>query len=104
MKVKHSFNYQQLLSVRKKYVKILCDSIKSTQPPLLDSQCLQEESTSTSSQLAELMMVARVNLAGELPCDLPQDTMLSRGTFLINLEGKHTDLSRMIQALLFLFG
>lgn len=53
-----------------------------------DPQCLQAEATSTSSQLAELMMVARVNLTSELPCDLPQDALQSHGTFLINLEGE----------------
>ncbi|XP_070776189.1 isoleucine--tRNA ligase, mitochondrial isoform X2 [Enoplosus armatus] len=50
-------------------------------------ESLQEKPTSTSSQLAELMMVARVNLASELPRDLPPDALLSHGTFLINLEG-----------------
>ncbi|XP_067335209.1 isoleucine--tRNA ligase, mitochondrial-like isoform X2 [Channa argus] len=48
---------------------------------------LQEEPTSTSSQLAELMMAARVNLTSELPRDLPPDVLLKHGTFLINLEG-----------------
>ncbi|CAF93909.1 unnamed protein product, partial [Tetraodon nigroviridis] len=50
-------------------------------------ECLQGEATSTSSQLAELMMVARVDLTSELPVDLPPDALLSHGTFLINLEG-----------------
>ncbi|XP_049917306.1 isoleucine--tRNA ligase, mitochondrial isoform X2 [Epinephelus moara] len=50
-------------------------------------ESLQEEPSSTSSQLAELMMVARVNLTGQLPRDLPPDAVLSHGTFLINLEG-----------------
>uniref|UniRef100_A0A8C2X1S6 Isoleucine--tRNA ligase, mitochondrial n=1 Tax=Cyclopterus lumpus TaxID=8103 RepID=A0A8C2X1S6_CYCLU len=50
-------------------------------------ESLQEEATSTSSQLAELMTVARVNLASGLPRDLPPDAPLSHGTFLINLEG-----------------
>ncbi|XP_041669016.1 isoleucine--tRNA ligase, mitochondrial isoform X2 [Cheilinus undulatus] len=50
-------------------------------------ESLQEEPSSTSSQLAELMMVARVNLTSELPRDLPHDAVLSHGTFLINLEG-----------------
>lgn len=75
---------------------LYCQSIKETicmkwqkscPPPLL-SQSLQEESTSTSSQLAELMMVARVNLTSALPRDLPPDALLSHGTFLINLEGE----------------
>uniref|UniRef100_A0A3P8UCB2 Isoleucine--tRNA ligase, mitochondrial n=1 Tax=Cynoglossus semilaevis TaxID=244447 RepID=A0A3P8UCB2_CYNSE len=50
-------------------------------------ESLQEEPTSTSSQLAELMMAARVNLTSELPRDLPSDALLHHGTFLINLEG-----------------
>ncbi|KAI3367979.1 hypothetical protein L3Q82_026802 [Scortum barcoo] len=50
-------------------------------------ESLQEEPTSTSSQLVELMMVARVTLTSELPRDLPPDALLSHGTFLINLEG-----------------
>uniref|UniRef100_A0A8D0D5P3 isoleucine--tRNA ligase n=1 Tax=Sander lucioperca TaxID=283035 RepID=A0A8D0D5P3_SANLU len=50
-------------------------------------ESLQDEATSTSSQLAELMMVARVSLTSELPRDLPPDALLSHGTFLINLEG-----------------
>nr|XP_019940532.1 PREDICTED: isoleucine--tRNA ligase, mitochondrial isoform X1 [Paralichthys olivaceus] len=52
---------------------------------LLES--LQEEPTSTSSQLAELMMAARVTLTSELPRDLPPDALQNHGTFLINLEG-----------------
>uniref|UniRef100_A0A672HPP8 Isoleucine--tRNA ligase, mitochondrial n=1 Tax=Salarias fasciatus TaxID=181472 RepID=A0A672HPP8_SALFA len=50
-------------------------------------ESLQEEPSSTSSQLAELMMAARVNLTSEMPRDLPPDALLSHGTFLINLEG-----------------
>ncbi|KAM9777966.1 isoleucine--tRNA ligase, mitochondrial [Neosynchiropus ocellatus] len=50
-------------------------------------ESLQEEPSSTSSQLAELMMSARVNLCGVLPRDLPADALLSHGSFLINLEG-----------------
>lgn len=57
-------------------------------PPRLHFQSLQEEPTSTTSQLAELMMSARVNLTSELPRDLPPDTTLNHGTFLINLEGE----------------
>ncbi|XP_023250466.1 isoleucine--tRNA ligase, mitochondrial isoform X3 [Seriola lalandi dorsalis] len=49
-------------------------------------ESLQEEPTSTSSQLAELMMAARVNLTSALPRDLPSDALLNHGTFLINLE------------------
>ncbi|XP_054894348.1 isoleucine--tRNA ligase, mitochondrial isoform X1 [Poeciliopsis prolifica] len=50
-------------------------------------ESLQEEPSSTDSQLAELMMAARVNLTSKLPRDLHPDALLSRGTFLINLEG-----------------
>ncbi|KAM8914621.1 isoleucine--tRNA ligase, mitochondrial-like isoform 2-T2 [Spinachia spinachia] len=50
-------------------------------------ESLQEEATSTSSQLAELMTVARVTLTSALPRDLPPDALLSHGTFLINLDG-----------------
>uniref|UniRef100_A0AAQ4QAJ2 Isoleucine--tRNA ligase, mitochondrial n=2 Tax=Gasterosteus aculeatus aculeatus TaxID=481459 RepID=A0AAQ4QAJ2_GASAC len=50
-------------------------------------ESLQEEATSTSSQLAELMTVARVTLTGALPRDLPPGALLSTGSFLINLEG-----------------
>lgn len=50
-------------------------------------ESLQEEPTSTSSQLAELMMAARVNLSSQLPRDLPPDALLKHGSFLINLEG-----------------
>ncbi|XP_047466437.1 isoleucine--tRNA ligase, mitochondrial isoform X2 [Mugil cephalus] len=50
-------------------------------------ESLQEEPTSTTSQLAELMMAARVSLTTELPRDLHPDAQLSHGTFLINLEG-----------------
>lgn len=50
-------------------------------------ESLQEEPSSTSSQLAELMMVSRVNLGSELPRDLPSDALVSHGNFLINLEG-----------------
>lgn len=51
-------------------------------------QSLQDEPTSTSSQLVELMMAARVSLTSELPRDLPPEALLNRGTFLINLEGE----------------
>ncbi|XP_017287243.1 isoleucine--tRNA ligase, mitochondrial isoform X2 [Kryptolebias marmoratus] len=50
-------------------------------------ESLQEEPTSTTSQLAELMMAARVNLTSELPRDLHPDALVNHGTFLINLEG-----------------
>lgn len=51
-------------------------------------QSLQEEPTSTTSQLAELMMAARVNLATKMPRDLDPEALLNHGTFLINLEGE----------------
>lgn len=60
----------------------------SSYPSRLHFQSLQEEPTSTSSQLAELMMAARVNLTSELPRDLPSDALLNHGNFLINLEGE----------------
>lgn len=50
-------------------------------------ESLQEESTSTTSQLVELMMAARVNLTTEMPRDLHPEALLNHGTFLINLEG-----------------
>uniref|UniRef100_A0A1A7WUH5 Isoleucine--tRNA ligase, mitochondrial n=2 Tax=Iconisemion striatum TaxID=60296 RepID=A0A1A7WUH5_9TELE len=50
-------------------------------------ESLQEESSSTTSQLVELMMAARVDLTSELPRDLHPDVLLNHGTFLINLEG-----------------
>lgn len=52
------------------------------------SQSLQEEQSSCSSQLVELMMSSRVDLVSELPRDLPPGTLLSHGSFLINLEGE----------------
>ncbi|XP_068194283.1 isoleucine--tRNA ligase, mitochondrial isoform X2 [Antennarius striatus] len=59
------------------------------QPSLLFElmESFQEEPTSTSSQLAELMMVGRVSLTTELPRDLPPDALICHGTFLIDLEG-----------------
>nr|XP_061798836.1 isoleucine--tRNA ligase, mitochondrial-like [Nerophis lumbriciformis] len=50
-------------------------------------ESLQEDPSSTSSQLVELMMSARVNLTSTMPRDLPPETLTSHGTFLINLEG-----------------
>ncbi|KAG7249133.1 hypothetical protein CRUP_013495 [Coryphaenoides rupestris] len=50
-------------------------------------ESLQEEPTSTCSQLTELMMSARTTLTSALPRDLPTDAVLSSGSFLINLEG-----------------
>ncbi|XP_063039866.1 isoleucine--tRNA ligase, mitochondrial isoform X2 [Engraulis encrasicolus] len=50
-------------------------------------ESLQEEPTATFSQLTELMMASRVTLTSSLPRDLPEDALISRGSFLINLEG-----------------
>ncbi|XP_030642225.1 isoleucine--tRNA ligase, mitochondrial [Chanos chanos] len=50
-------------------------------------ESLQEEPTSTCSQLTELMMASRTTLLGELPRDLPPDAVTRTGSFLINLEG-----------------
>lgn len=50
-------------------------------------ESLQEEPTATFSQLTELMMASRVTLTSSLPRDLPDDVLISRGSFLINLEG-----------------
>lgn len=50
-------------------------------------ESLQVEPISTSSQLVELMMCAKVNLTSALPRDLPTDALQSHGKFLINLEG-----------------
>ncbi|XP_029937883.1 isoleucine--tRNA ligase, mitochondrial [Myripristis murdjan] len=50
-------------------------------------ESLQEEPTSTSSQLTELMMAAQTTLTSQLPRDLPPDALRSSGNFLINLEG-----------------
>ncbi|XP_056282810.1 isoleucine--tRNA ligase, mitochondrial isoform X2 [Pseudoliparis swirei] len=57
-------------------------------------ESLQEDATSTSSQLAELMTAARVNLTSGLPRDLPPDAPLSHGSFLINLEGEEQRRAR----------
>lgn len=50
-------------------------------------ESLQVEPTSTCSQLTELMMSSRCTLASALPRDLPADALVSKGSFLINLEG-----------------
>ncbi|XP_062864083.1 isoleucine--tRNA ligase, mitochondrial isoform X2 [Trichomycterus rosablanca] len=50
-------------------------------------ESLQEEPTSTCSQLTELMMASRTTLTSALPRDLPSDAVISTGSFLINLEG-----------------
>ncbi|XP_028250738.1 isoleucine--tRNA ligase, mitochondrial isoform X2 [Parambassis ranga] len=66
-----------------------CELMIAIEPGLLFElmESLQEEPTSTTSQLVEMMMAARVTLTSELPRDLPPDALLSHGTFLINLEG-----------------
>ncbi|KAL7873802.1 hypothetical protein AOLI_G00128730 [Acnodon oligacanthus] len=50
-------------------------------------ESLQEEPTSTSSQLTELMMASRTTLTSALPRDLPSDAITNSGSFHINLEG-----------------
>uniref|UniRef100_A0A674DNE9 Isoleucine--tRNA ligase, mitochondrial n=1 Tax=Salmo trutta TaxID=8032 RepID=A0A674DNE9_SALTR len=50
-------------------------------------ESLQEEPTSSYSQLTELMMSSRTTLTSSLPRDLPNDALISNGSFLINLEG-----------------
>ncbi|KAG7225213.1 hypothetical protein INR49_014772 [Caranx melampygus] len=55
--------------------------------PGLLFELMEVEPTSSTSQLAELMMAARVTLTSALPRDLPSDALLNHGTFLINLEG-----------------
>uniref|UniRef100_A0A8B9H3M6 isoleucine--tRNA ligase n=1 Tax=Astyanax mexicanus TaxID=7994 RepID=A0A8B9H3M6_ASTMX len=50
-------------------------------------ESLQEEPTSTCSQLTELMMASRTTLTSTLPRDLPSDAITNSGSFLINLEG-----------------
>lgn len=50
-------------------------------------ESLQDEPTSTCSQLTELMMSSRTTLASALPRDLPADALVTKGSFLINLEG-----------------
>uniref|UniRef100_A0A8B9J7L7 isoleucine--tRNA ligase n=1 Tax=Astyanax mexicanus TaxID=7994 RepID=A0A8B9J7L7_ASTMX len=51
-------------------------------------ESLQEEPTSTCSQLTELMMASRTTLTSTLPRDLPSDAITNSGSFLINLEGE----------------
>uniref|UniRef100_A0A8C9TQQ5 isoleucine--tRNA ligase n=1 Tax=Scleropages formosus TaxID=113540 RepID=A0A8C9TQQ5_SCLFO len=50
-------------------------------------ESLQEEPTSTCSQLTELMMSSRTTLLSSMPRDLPHDALVTSGSFLINLEG-----------------
>lgn len=65
------------------------DLVISIEPGLFFElmESLQEEPTSTSSQLTELMMTSRTTLTSALPRDLPSDAITSTGSFLINLEG-----------------
>ncbi|CAB1330720.1 unnamed protein product [Coregonus sp. 'balchen'] len=50
-------------------------------------ESLQDEPTSSYSQLTELMMSSRTTLTSALPRDIPADALISKGSFLINLEG-----------------
>ncbi|XP_029544244.2 isoleucine--tRNA ligase, mitochondrial isoform X1 [Oncorhynchus nerka] len=50
-------------------------------------ESLQDEPTSSYSQLTELMMSSQTTLTSALPRDLPADALISNGSFLINLEG-----------------
>ncbi|XP_010877417.2 isoleucine--tRNA ligase, mitochondrial [Esox lucius] len=50
-------------------------------------ESLQEEPTSSYSQLTELMMSSRTTLTNALPRDMNADALISQGNFLINLEG-----------------
>nr|XP_009931161.1 PREDICTED: isoleucine--tRNA ligase, mitochondrial [Opisthocomus hoazin] len=50
-------------------------------------EALQAEETSSDSQLNEIMMASQTTLLSELPKETPADANITRGTFLINLEG-----------------
>uniref|UniRef100_A0A4W5RB18 isoleucine--tRNA ligase n=1 Tax=Hucho hucho TaxID=62062 RepID=A0A4W5RB18_9TELE len=50
-------------------------------------ESLQDEPTSSYSQLTELMMSSQTTLTSALPRDMPADALISNGSFLINLEG-----------------
>ncbi|KAJ7988940.1 hypothetical protein DPEC_G00314400 [Dallia pectoralis] len=50
-------------------------------------ESLQEEPSSSYSQLTELMMSSRTTLTSALPRDISADALISQGSFLINLEG-----------------
>ncbi|XP_027497138.1 isoleucine--tRNA ligase, mitochondrial [Corapipo altera] len=50
-------------------------------------EALQAEETSTDSQLNEIMMASQTTLLSELPKETPADANITKGTFLINLEG-----------------
>ncbi|KPP78100.1 isoleucine--tRNA ligase, mitochondrial-like [Scleropages formosus] len=55
--------------------------------PGLLFELMEEEPTSTCSQLTELMMSSRTTLLSSMPRDLPHDALVTSGSFLINLEG-----------------
>ncbi|MBN3305724.1 SYIM protein, partial [Amia calva] len=65
------------------------DLVIAIEPGLLFEiiESLQEQPTSSCSQLTELMMSSRTSLLSSLPRDLPPHAITSRGKFLINLEG-----------------
>ncbi|XP_050172405.1 LOW QUALITY PROTEIN: isoleucine--tRNA ligase, mitochondrial [Myiozetetes cayanensis] len=50
-------------------------------------EALQAEETSAVSQLNEIMMASQTTLLSELPKETPADANITKGTFLINLEG-----------------
>ncbi|NWX02088.1 SYIM protein, partial [Caloenas nicobarica] len=50
-------------------------------------EALQAEETSSVSQLNEIMMASQTTLLSELPKETPADANITKGTFLINLEG-----------------
>ncbi|NXU95082.1 SYIM protein, partial [Xiphorhynchus elegans] len=50
-------------------------------------EALQAEETSNVSQLNEIMMASQTTLLSELPKETPADANITKGTFLINLEG-----------------
>ncbi|NXX23405.1 SYIM protein, partial [Podargus strigoides] len=50
-------------------------------------EALQAEETSSVSQLNEIMMASQTTLLSELPKETPTDANITKGTFLINLEG-----------------
>uniref|UniRef100_A0A6I8SWV8 Isoleucine--tRNA ligase, mitochondrial n=1 Tax=Xenopus tropicalis TaxID=8364 RepID=A0A6I8SWV8_XENTR len=51
-------------------------------------ETLQEEPSSCTSQLNELLMCSQTSLLSDLPLDLPPEASVLKGSFLINLEGK----------------
>ncbi|XP_074393143.1 isoleucine--tRNA ligase, mitochondrial [Zonotrichia albicollis] len=50
-------------------------------------EALQAEETSSVSQLNEIMMASQTTLLSEFPKEIPSDANITKGTFLINLEG-----------------